>query len=201
MIARLDWDSEFFGFPVARVESDSDLDKADELLRVQGYRCAYLLTRSEVSHSAFEPVDVRLEFAWHGERQQENLPDIPITPALNNLAAKAFQDSRFFRDPRFPRDRAQELFRRWLRRSDEVFGFADEAFVTLDRGEQLGLIAVSEERRGEGLGKRLVRAVQSRTDHVTVVTQEANRAAVNLYEDAGFTLRKRDLWYHWWNLS
>ena len=68
---------------------------------------------------------------------------------------------------------------------------------------QIGLIAVSEQQRGRGLGRRLVEAADRwMFDHgaksAHVVTQLQNVAACRLYENAGYKIKTIEYLYHFW---
>jgi ribosomal protein S18 acetylase RimI-like enzyme len=141
-----------------------------------------------------------------------------VSPALRHLALEAGSHSRFAVDPFFPRERFVSLYTTWIERSvrgelaDAVLVAEDVAVGALlgmvtvaAAGEEgnIGLIAVEASARGQGIGRRLLDsagawllAVGAR--QVTVVTQEANRAACRLYEKAGYRTLAVESWYHFW---
>jgi len=64
-------------------------------------------------------------------------------------------------------------------------------------------VGLSACARGHGIGGELVAAgLQWFFDRgagvVRVVTQGSNRSAIRLYERAGFSISRVDLWFHWW---
>ncbi len=138
-------------------------------------------------------------------------------PGLQTLARASHRETRFFSDRNFSRQRAEDLYSTWI--TLEAQGRAQTVLVAaadnqpvgyischLDsaRSEgQIGLVGVSAEVRGQGIGKNLVqtalnwfRAQGAR--HVTVVTQGNNQAAQRLYQRCGFLSRDVRLWYHKW---
>ncbi len=134
-IVPLDWDSAFFGFPIARVTAtrvdEAALDAAAGACRAHGVRCAYLLLGADDARGSalaqaagFVLRDVRVTL-------ERSVPDAPaaapasIAPArpeqhaaLEALARAAFADAptRFAADDGFPAERCRELYAAFLRR-------------------------------------------------------------------------------------
>jgi dTDP-4-amino-4,6-dideoxy-D-galactose acyltransferase len=178
----------------------------------------------------FRLVDIRLTFKWSPDscpvfKGQTASADNVIReaeksdlPQLQALARKAHIGTRFFNDPRFSRDRVEELYSTWITldckgRSERVLVAASETNQALgylscmvgpDRQVgQIGLVAVSEAVRGKGIGISLVLAAcqwfaNQCVQEVAVVTQGANQAAQRLYQRCGFRLQDLKLWYHKW---
>ncbi|MFM7108744.1 MAG: GNAT family N-acetyltransferase [Planctomycetaceae bacterium] len=133
----LPWDSQFWGFAVARLDaetlSSSALDQADAWCAAHGIRCLYVrvggsdprtLAAAEAGGCRF--VDVRMELALPLTGRvpaAAEAGDVVVRaagpadlPQLEALAAKAHRDTRFFKDSRFPAARAADLYRAWLER-------------------------------------------------------------------------------------
>src|ERR1035437_3313446 len=139
-------------------------------------------------------------------------------PALQAIAWTVHGDTRFFGDAHFPRHRAEELYSTWI--TLEIQGRAQSVWVAtsadnqprgyischLDmtrREGQIGLIGVSRETRGMGIGKSLIKTAidwyrSQGAQRVTVVTQGKNRAAQRLYQQCGFLSLDLQLRYHKW---
>jgi dTDP-4-amino-4,6-dideoxy-D-galactose acyltransferase len=136
----LPWDSEFFGFQIARVAGGSmDEDNGRAILgwcADRGVRLLYFLADDDVmswavaSASGFRLVDIRVELAldhsWSRPPRGAPVPGVTLReatlddlPALLPIAASVHTDSRFFADRAVPREKARELFAVWLRRSVE----------------------------------------------------------------------------------
>src|SRR5205085_753581 len=94
--------------------------------------------------------------------------------ALMTIAETAFLDTRFSRDPGFPRERVARLYGVWLEQS--YAGRADAVLVSHDRDTangfitchldepglgHIGLVGVSEAAQGGGIGRRLLEAALS----------------------------------------
>jgi ribosomal protein S18 acetylase RimI-like enzyme len=139
-------------------------------------------------------------------------------PGLQTMARTGHEETRFFSDPHFPRLRAAELYSTWI--TLEVQGRAKIVFVAAsttnqpvgyischldltNQEGQIGLVGVSPEIRGQGIGKSLVQRAMDwyqnqGAQRVTVVTQGKNRAAQRLYQQCGFRSQNLQLWYHKW---
>lgn len=139
-------------------------------------------------------------------------------PGLRAMARTGHGGTRFFSDSHFPRQRVEDLYSTWITlesqgRAQTVLVAASAANQPLGyvschldparREGQIGLVGVSPEVRGRGVGKNLVLAAidwfRAQGAHeVTVVTQGNNRAAQRLYQQCGFLSRDLQLWYHKW---
>lgn len=138
-------------------------------------------------------------------------------PSLQKMAETSYTDTRFFYDEHFTREQASALYREWLRKSCD--GFADALLVSQNQENvasgfitchvdtpqegRIGLVGVSGEARGAGVGQTLVRAAQSYfaergVSQISVATQGRNLAAQRLYQKCGFRSRSLHLWYHKW---
>jgi dTDP-4-amino-4,6-dideoxy-D-galactose acyltransferase len=188
LVERLDWDSEFFGFPIGRVGNDvgaSDIAAATREADERGLRCAYLYVAAkherlldEAQRLGFMVRDVRVTLQG---RVPESSPErIEVKPAglaafdrLATIARERFQATRFFADPGFDRDRCRELYVAWLRRGlqpspDRVTLVATKSrgFVVcrFDRPTNLGeieLIGVAKGAARQGIGSALVAGAQA----------------------------------------
>lgn len=229
----LEWDSGFFGAPVARVVGDR-LDEArvaavlawceaHGVSRVECLASPDPVTVAAAERGGFHLVDVRMELTRAAAVEalapvtQVRRAESRDLPALEAAAARLHGDSRYYADPCISRERADELFRTWIRNSchgwaDAVFvvdagaGAAALGYVTLHREPaasrvRIGLLGVVEDARGQGHGRRLVEAAAVEAHRrgavqVSVVTQGRNLAALRLYEGAGFRTSAFGLWYH-----
>jgi dTDP-4-amino-4,6-dideoxy-D-galactose acyltransferase len=137
---------------------------------------------------------------------------------LIRLALAAGVYSRFRVDPRCPREKFESLYRLWIERSvrhelaDEVLAarMSPESpacgMITLTMSEavgSIGLIAVDDQVRGQGVGRALVEAgldwMRSRgAREARVVTQGANEPACRLYRRSGFAVGRVEQVYHFW---
>ncbi len=163
-------------------------------------------------HKAFPAGEAVAPGSW---KVREARPD--DLPALKQLARTAHEDTRFFKDANFDRTQAADLYAFWMARDfreHKVFAALSEddpksilGYVSASEGGnkegRIGLVAVSPEARGRGLGQLLVgHAVswcRSRgADSVKVATQATNVAAMRLYEQGGFRVADVKVWFHRW---
>jgi RimJ/RimL family protein N-acetyltransferase len=179
----------------------------------------------------FRLVDIRTTLVYRQGRSQCSPPAAGITirdsrpadvPMLRLIARHSYDATRFFRDPNFPRERCHRLYETWIARS--CYGYADVVLVAeragrpigylschlareatrgVGRAGSIGLVGVSAEARGTGVGQALVAAgldwfAARGVERVDVVTQGENRVAIRLYERCGFTLASAQRWYHKW---
>jgi dTDP-4-amino-4,6-dideoxy-D-galactose acyltransferase len=146
-----------------------------------------------------------------------------LTTALESLALQSGEFSRFRLDPRFEPTVYARLYRQWLRNSlnhrlaQEVLivefpkapiqGPAQElGLLTLGVKHQraaIGLLAVDEPSRGQGIGQQLVKAAKQRTaawglQELQVVTQLDNARACTFYRRCGFQEAAVEHVYHLW---
>jgi dTDP-4-amino-4,6-dideoxy-D-galactose acyltransferase len=182
----LGWDSEFFGFRIARVAAGhltrESLKRIEDWCAAERIRCLYFLARGDdcgtaelASEHGFRFVDIRTQFERQAEIQHAPAPGIrPAAPedipALAEIARRSHTDSRFYYDLYFPRERCDALYSTWIEKSCQGWAKAVlvaererklAGYVTCDwtgQTGQIGLIAVADWARGGGLGQTLVRS-------------------------------------------
>ena len=146
-------------------------------------------------------------------------PRGPASRELLQLSIVAGGNSRFQVDPRIPADKFRELYEVWMNRStlrelaDVVLVAtptdASDDFVgviTLSATEgagQIGLLAVREDHRGQGVATLLMAAAHDwlrRQDvaQTSVVTQLENLAACGLYSRWNYEIVEVRKWFHFW---
>ncbi len=233
LVQRLGWDSDFFGFPIARLRDEEPeieaIDRADHFCESNGICCLYALvsaakpfTIQRLCSAGYRWVDIRLTLRADISKRCEPLevrarlatPD--DIPALRGIAAVSHRDGRFYADPCFPRERCDAFYAQWIENS--VLGFEDAVLIVDDadgpvgyvtcklrdagRG-QIGLFAVAERARGQGIGRALLESAEAWFSGrdctcVDVVTQGANVAAQRIYQRNGFITQDVQIWLHKW---
>jgi dTDP-4-amino-4,6-dideoxy-D-galactose acyltransferase len=229
----LEWDSRFFGLRIGRIAgNDLKAAQIPAILtwaREHRTDCLYFLAKIDgeniriAEEHAFHLVDVRMTLeVSHLPGVENRSDDDRIRPvrhediaALRAIAGVSHTHSRFFQDGGFPESRCQELYRVWIEKSchrdaDLVLVAEHQrspaGYITCHlAGSEgsIGLVAVSREARGAGLGSAMLRAAlawfaQRQVTRVSVVTQGANTNAQRLYQNNGFVTRNVQLWYHLW---
>ena len=164
-----------------------------------------------------------------GELRPATSADIP---RLRTIALTSHRDTRFHADGHFDPARCDELYATWIERSVQGYAthviVADRAgvavgYITLhidvddapagserQRVEgtaagtaRIGLFAVDERWRGQGIGRDLLRhaaqmLLEQGVGDTSVVTPGKNTGALKLYKSAGFRTTDVSLWYHRW---
>jgi ribosomal protein S18 acetylase RimI-like enzyme len=197
-----------------------------------GVRCIYLLLDAaagrairEAEDLGFRVIDFRITLARPTAGQRDPVPagsvraaDPSDLPELEPISAAAHTDSRFFRDDRFDRAAARDLYVKWLRGSVEgslaevtlsaIQGQAAVGYITGQATSDpetlsIGLLGVSPSARGRGLGRALIAALLTEAGsrgyrRVEVVTQGSNVPAQRVYQAVGFRTVRTEIWLHRW---
>jgi dTDP-4-amino-4,6-dideoxy-D-galactose acyltransferase len=232
----LEWDTNFFGFRVARVRGDAlsqeRVQRIDAWCRQNSVRCLYFLARADDADTTqfagadgFLLVDIRMTFELRlPDTIASARSDTIVRPvrtediaSLQRITQQSYLDTRFYFDPNFDRRVCDALYETWIKISCE--GYADEVLVVelggvpvgyischLDKKSQtgkIGLVGVSDQVRGRGVGQTLVSSAlewfsAQGVKTVEVVTQGRNCAAQRLYQRCGFLTQTVQLWYHKW---
>lgn len=232
----LSWDSEHWGFPVARI-NDKRLteDVAREAIRwcqERKVKCLYFAADGTCAKTlqltwtnGFRFVDMRADMEKSLCKSIPNQADLircreaveDDLPTMEQLARTAHQDTRFFKDTNFDRTKAADLYSLWIARDfreykvfaavstdnpNKALGYISVSAAGGEVG-RIGLVAVSPEARGCGLGHLLVEHAsewcRSRgADTVKVATQGTNIPALRLYEKCGFKVADVKVWFHLW---
>ena len=151
------WDSEFFGFSIARVDGQPDPAQLARLAQEAGVRCAYCFCPAgdaaairSAELSLFRLADIRIVLeAQLGEvlserpsaADDEFLVDIARPDDFDDLrpiAAELSAYSRFAFDPGFGAVQARRLYERWVETS--LDGRADLVIVARNAKRVLGFI-------------------------------------------------------------
>lgn len=160
----LPWDSAFFGFPIASVQSNiltsGDRAVIDQWCSRNAVRCLYFLASADdyatalhAASTGFILVDTRVRYVRtpqsnavaHAEVQQARCSVRRCTfddlDALCAIAHVSYLQSRFCFDEHFPRERCSQLYEVWLRKSFDTSNTA--LFVAEHERRLVGYIACS----------------------------------------------------------
>ncbi|MFC1878743.1 GNAT family N-acetyltransferase [Chloroflexota bacterium] len=158
----LDWDSQFFGYRIARARVNHLTPESAQAIQdwcmEQAIDCLYFLARSDkpatirlAEDNEFQLVEIRLDFerkieGWDPATRPRANPEIQVRPAqaqdiptLQDIAANSYINTRYYFDERFPKSKCQELYRIWIKRSCE--GNAQMALVAEMNGQIQGYIS------------------------------------------------------------
>ncbi|ERM80350.1 hypothetical protein P872_13695 [Rhodonellum psychrophilum GCM71 = DSM 17998] len=220
-IQNLPWDTDFFGYPVGKIDVEVQISWEEFLQKAQDFQLVYLFSESllEQTPTKILHVDTKCIF------QKTLVPQSPTTktihpftgemnPELKALALQSGEYSRFRLDGRLVDREFERLYSRWMENAleeDSVFVFQAngeiQGMVTLSlSGEnaQIGLIAVGEKARGQGIGIALLQIAESAAfdkgaRRMRIPTQKTNLPAINLYQKLGYALVEEIHIYHYWD--
>lgn len=179
----LDWDSSFFGVPIARARtSRADAATCAGMLawcEAHGIRCLYFLCPVHdpaaihaLEDAGFHLMDVRMTLERAVGAAADSSTTRPVrasdVEALRAIARTSHRDTRFHADPGFPADRSDELYATWIEKSCN--GYADSVIVAERDGRpvgyvslhatgssgRVGLMGVSTAWRRQGIGRELL---------------------------------------------
>lgn len=223
--ATLGWDSDFFGYPVGKIEIESWRDNE---LNNTNYKLVYVFSKILIPQFENSLKDKKVVYSIDLKNQTTN-DDVQIQIIKFDSLAHSYEQllsltlesgifSRFFIDKEFNNDEYSKLYKRWLDNSlnssskYEVFVAVENeellGFITLGIKEDdlldIGLLAVNPKFRGRKIGTHLMNfskifAKSKNISHIQVVTQFDNTPACKLYEKAGFTQTDLTYIYHIWN--
>jgi len=186
-IKPLQWDSEFFGIRIARIDVDYGEKESDVKRTISENECNYDLIyifgdgNLELKQDEkCKLVDVKVVYAGELDAElgnssgvEEYMNDYPCKQ-LYNLSYTSGKYSRYKTDCRFKDGDYERLYGKWIENSvnksfaDKVLCYYDghnveRGMVTIKFTEGkciIGLIAVDEECQSQGVGKKLMAAVK-----------------------------------------
>jgi dTDP-4-amino-4,6-dideoxy-D-galactose acyltransferase len=183
----LEWDSDFFGRRIGRVESRRldarAIEQVRAFARAEKVDCLYYLVDAGDSESirtaeaaGFRCADVRITRERSLDQVSSEMPsgvelfqEDDLT-ALQAIARSSHGASRFYYDLHFPRERCDALYEKWI--SNACTEKPESVLVVRRAGHAvgylacetdssaigtIGLVAVAEGERGHQIGESLVR--------------------------------------------
>lgn len=151
----LPWDTEFFGFPIARLIGKSltpdEWPRIRDWCDARGIHCLYGMLLPDfqstrvVEAAAANLVDVKMTYAWSptGKTPPPIVPRVRRAveadlPALQRIAGESHR-GRFHHDGRFPPEKCDELYRVWIRKG--LLERKDHVLIVEDDGAACGYCA------------------------------------------------------------
>jgi dTDP-4-amino-4,6-dideoxy-D-galactose acyltransferase len=186
-VESLEWDSNFFGYPVARVILDREgEDKLDDLFKriaLEDFRLTYFFVppaekglNNFVSGKGALFVDQKVIFTKLAENHKmiseriSEFQGVTANEKLKRLALQAGLYSRFRTDNNFVSNEYERLYLEWLAKSISkeialkifvaIWDYEIIGLTTLGEKQNhadIGLVSVDRNFRGQGLGRDLVK--------------------------------------------
>ncbi len=225
MIKKLQWDTDFFGYPVGRINTSETFFKKNTV-ELDNFRLVYLFSDKvlEITDSNILEVDIKTTLVKRIEKNElypfhESISEYSggQDTKMKSLALESGKYSRFKTDKNFINNEFIKLYSKWIEDSitkviaDKLIVFSEktdiEGFVTLKFNTnyaEIGLIAVDENSRGKGIALALLNAAFKLTqsqglNSIRIVTQFNNTPAMKLYHKAGLITENKQYVYHIWN--
>lgn len=225
-IKKLEWDSQFFGFPVGDVFLENDFSESSvfnsdyfSFFQVRS-RMPFDIMSDTHSLSYMETKILFYKVLKESTNSEEGIIDFDDSPftddSLYDLAYESGKYSRYRQDKKISEVKFKELYQIWIRNSinksfaDKIFYIKEKenilGFVTVkikNNEAQIGLIAVLPNAQGNGLGKKLLLKTENycfENDVKTlqIPTQSENILACKFYTKMGFKISEQIIIKHYW---
>jgi len=154
---KLAWDTDFWGFRVARVIGDmltpERVHEIDRWCQDKHITCLYFLARADddatiraAESAGYHRVDTRVTLDWQPGPIRPTRPSrTAIRPhcrddvdVLARISGESHHDTRFWNDPGFPRAGCRALYESWIRNS--CHGWAQIVLVAESGGQPAGYV-------------------------------------------------------------
>lgn len=225
-IKKLEWDSQFFGFPVGDVFLEEDFSESkvfnsDYFSFIQfRSRNWFEIISDTHSLSYTETKIIFNKILKESNSLEEGIIDFDDSPLTDNslydLAYESGKFSRYKLDKKISEDRFKKLYQIWIENSinksfaSKIFYIKEKenilGFVTVkikDNEAQIGLIAVAPNAQGKGLGKKLLLKTENycfenNVKTLQIPTQLENVSACKFYEKMGYQILEKIIIKHYW---
>jgi dTDP-4-amino-4,6-dideoxy-D-galactose acyltransferase len=215
-INRLEWDSNFFGYEIAKLESNFIESDVIEL----PYKLIYIFSQKAIEHKSLVDADTKVELEkTQLKKNEESLVRFSDKEhsfeELLDLVYLSGIYSRFKTDVNFRSNEFEMMYTHWIKNAVsnpesiilvKLVENKLAGFVLLSLKNDFGridLIAVGEKHQKKGIGKALIQAaenicIQNGLNILKVATQGKNLNALNLYHKNGFKTIENSYIYHYW---
>jgi dTDP-4-amino-4,6-dideoxy-D-galactose acyltransferase len=226
MISKLEWDSNFFGYDVAKIVLDNESEI--NLSITKPFVLTYLFSAEQKSEIENKLVDIKCNYIKEIKKVviensieiDEYKVQINSFDEIKELVFLSGIYSRFRKDPKFTNNEFEKMYSIWFKKSlfncdsgiGKVYIIKEEkiivGFVTLDfedsNNARIGLIATDLNAQGKGYASKLIKRCETEClsrniSFLKVATQGLNEAANRLYEKNNFILDSKTYIYHHWN--
>lgn len=223
VIKRLDWDSDFFGFEVGEIFEETiieGLNKYKLVIAKQSKDKELLIKNFEKRFQETKVIFKKKLSINNLKTKTDSIIDFDNVPICKTifypLAFESGKYSRFKLDVNFTQKKFELLYSKWVDNSlnkqfaDKIFYTKafDEVtgFVTVKLSKKfatIGLIAVSKNFQGKGIGKILICEVEeycinNNVFELRIPTQKENVLACDFYNKIGYQIGTETIIKHYW---
>lgn len=226
----LDWDTSYFGLKSAKVVLDGPVeDKNWEKLLTQIEDFEFIsitnlnnekennIWLGQNTDSFLSDINVQFEKKLGGDVKFVNEECyisnfFEVNKTILEISGRTFKYSRFFNDPYLSKNKAKSIYQMWTK---NAFEREDKYFVVSKKDKINGfllfsidnytatieLIAVDDKYQGQGIGKKLILALEGYlkdkdVKKIKVGTQLNNIYGINFYNSIGFNYNSCSSVYH-----
>jgi ribosomal protein S18 acetylase RimI-like enzyme len=228
LIKYLEWDSTFFKIKVGEIIADNKALVFDREA-LSGYDLIYVKSKKESDYNitGFKNScqETKVIFSKNLVNNNANSSDVifeysDITQInkLYELAFESGKNSRFRLDSKFTIAQFKAFYKTWIDNSINKT-FADGILVCKIKGEiigfatyscnkdeaKIGLIGVDSKFQNQGIGTKLIKAVEHKlllknVNRLHITTQLENSQACNFYKHLGYSIISEQIIKHYWKI-
>lgn len=224
MIQFLPFDSKLFKYSVGSVIWESAFTENQLIDSAKEFQLVYIFSDVPISFLNDEIIYVDTKITFEKELKPITIPENIIFPSSQNKSAFSSKDlesirflalesglfSRFKVDQRLSNNEFECLYTLWIDQAISSGEFLSgknlEGIITFSQNAEvgkIGLVAVNNNYRQKGWGKKLVQAVEfllyrNGAKILQIPTQESNVPAKSLYEKLGYQVVEKRFVYHYW---
>lgn len=217
MIEPLEWDSHFFGHRIGKLKYTNASKSLPTDDYFKDFDLVYIFSDVKLNNEyhlvdikvTFEKTTISKSISKHIDHFDSNKHSYKELLGLVYLSG---HDSRFLKDPFFGERAFKKLYKTWIdnslvdssvtilvyRKDNKIIGFV--SFKEKGGNGHIELIAVASEARGQGVGEKLLNAVENKLGpekKLTVPTQETNLKACYFYTKNKFKIKTKQYIYHY----
>jgi dTDP-4-amino-4,6-dideoxy-D-galactose acyltransferase len=216
-VSKLNWDSDFFGYEVAKLDSEFIEEEAINL----PFKLLYVFSNNIINNTSLINADSKVELVKTELKKKDVVVEIfkKSTHSFDRLFELVFLSgvySRFKTDSNFQNNEFEKMYLHWIKNAlldpnnHVLVKIVDNqlvGFLLLSLKEDFGrieLISVDEKYQKNGIGMDLIQSAENictekNIDCLKVATQGKNVNALNLYQKKGFLIIDTKFIYHYWN--
>lgn len=226
MIKKMEWDSDFFNLSVGEL----NFNEYNDSLNAKSYDLLYVVSSDDfdMKLNGFENSFSEQKTKFYKElKETQQLSENVISyretaydiQDIYQLAFESGKHSRFLLDKKFSPEKFKELYKLWIDNSiskkfaDDVLLYKYEGktvglltYKTIEKNAFVGLIAVSYEHQGKGIGGIMLKHLETvlyakGIYNLTIPTQDQNQQACYFYNKIGYSISEKTYIKHYWKIN